>query len=188
MCERSSRRAAHGAVDAVSSGGDLDPGGDFLQQVDFVRAQEPPASGLEAFQRDRPDGDARQSHDLVAELREHPAHFAVLPLGEHKLHHGRVALVRDRLRSLGPNFSFREPNAIDELLQNFRRRGSRDHRAIHLLDAELGVSQAVGHLPVVREQHQPSAHLVETAHRVDALGDLGDEVDDSRTSRRIVIR
>jgi hypothetical protein len=144
-------------------------------------------AGLQPLDRDRAHGHALEVHHLVAELSEHAADFPVLPLGEHDLQHRGVAPVADGPHPLGADFPLGQPDPLDELVEGFPFGIAGDEGAIDLLHAELRVGQPVRQLPVVREDHEPRAVLVESAHGVDTLGDLGEEVHHPGTAGGVVV-
>jgi hypothetical protein len=124
----------------------------------------------------------------VPELREHPAHFAILPFSKDHLEDGGLAHPADYPNSPRSHLAFGQPDALNQLVEHFALGRTGDDDAIQLLDAELRVRQAIGQLAVVRQKHEARAHLVEAAHGVDPLGNLGKKIDDARTSRRVVVR
>jgi hypothetical protein len=123
----------------------------------------------------------------VAKPGEHPADLAVLPFGQHHLENARMTLVPDQPNPLRPDFTFGEPDPLRQLLEDLAPGLAGDDDAVDLLDAEFGVRELVGELAVVGEEHQAGALLVEPAHRVSALGDLGKEVDDAWFAGRVVV-
>jgi hypothetical protein len=123
----------------------------------------------------------------VAELGEHPPDFAILPLGEDHFQDGRLAPLADRPDALGPDLPLGEPDPLHQLVEDIPGRRAGDDHSIELLDAVAGVSQLVGEFAVVGQEHQPDAHLVEPADGVDALGDLGEDVEHPGTARGIVV-
>ncbi len=166
----------------ISPGWNRKPGGNALQEIDLLGREEPPPTRLEALEGDWPYGHARESHDLVTELGEHAADFAILAFCEDQLHDRRIPLLGDRTGTLGANLPLGEPHAVDQFLEDFGRRYAGHYGSVDLLYAELRVSQPIGHLTIVGQEHEASAHLVETSHRVDSLGDVRDQVDHSGTS------
>ena len=139
------------------------------------------------FQPDRADGDAGQRHDLVAEPGHHPADLAVLPLGEDHLHDARLPFATDHLHALGANLPLGEPDPLRELVKHLARRLASDDDPVDLFDPEPGMSQSIGELAIVRQEHQARALLVEPPDRVDPLGDLGEQIDDLRFAGRVAV-
>jgi hypothetical protein len=123
----------------------------------------------------------------VAELGQHPADFAILPLSQDQFEDSRVAPGADRPDALGPDLPFGQPDAFDELVEDFPGGRAGYHDPVQLFDAVAGVGQLVGQVAVVGQKHQADAHLVEPADRVDPLGDLGQEVEDPRAARGVVV-
>jgi hypothetical protein len=124
----------------------------------------------------------------VAELGQHPPDLAILSFSENELEDGRVAPLPDRLDPLGSNLSFGEPDPFGQLAEDLAGRRTGHDDPVKLLDAVFGVSELVGEFAVVGQQQEPDAHLVEPADGIDALGDLGQEVENSRSTRRVVVR
>lgn len=123
----------------------------------------------------------------MAEFGKHAPDFAILALGKDQLDDRGIAFVGDRLDAFGSDLAFGEPDTFDELLVDLGSGRSRDDRSIDFLDTELGVSQAIRKLSVVRQKQQSRAHLVETADCVNPLGDIGHEVHDSWATRGVVV-
>jgi hypothetical protein len=142
-------------------------------------------SRFEALERDRPDRDPRQGHDLVAELGQHPPNFAILPFREHHLQQGGLSLAAGLTNPLGPGLPLGEPDPILELPQVLLVGLPGDQDAVDLLDAIARVCQAIGEVAVVGQQDQPGAVLVQSADREDALSDSGKQIDHPGTPRRI---
>ena len=153
-----------------------------------MRGEEPPAARLQALQRDRTDSDPGQSHHLVAKFREHPAHFAVLALGQNHLNYRGLAFVGDWLNSFGADFALGQPDTFHKFLKHVGTGGARHDGSIDLLNAEPWVRQFIGELAIIGQNHQPSAHFVEPADGIDALGNVGNEVDNPGTAGRVFIR
>ena len=124
----------------------------------------------------------------MAEPGEHPADFAVLTLGQDHFEDRREPLMADDPHALGANLALGEPDALRQLVEDLSPGLSGDDDAVDLLDAELGVGELVGEFAVIGQEQEAHALLVETAHRVDALGDLGQEVDDAGFARGVVVR
>lgn len=159
-----------------------------MEHLDFILRERAIFAEGQALERNGPHRDPGQGHDLVPELRQHPAHFAILPLGEDHFENGRFPLLTDHADAPGPDLAFRQPDAVDQLVEHLAFGGSGHDHPVQLLDAELGVGQLIGEFAVVGQQNQPRAHLVEPADGIDALGNLGQDVDDARASGRVIIR
>ena len=136
------------------------------EQVDLSTGQGAEFSRTQAFDRDRSDGDSGQGHHLVAELREHSAHFSVFPFGKNHLQDRRLASLTHDPHALGADFSLGEPDSRSQLVEHFLRGSSRDHDLVNLLDTELGVCQLVGEFAVVGQDHQAGARFIEPADGV----------------------
>jgi len=124
----------------------------------------------------------------VPELRQHTAHFAVLPLRQHHLENRRLPFLADDSNALRLDLPFGEPNPFRQLVEDFTRGSPRNHRPVQLLNPELGMRQLVGKLAVVRQQDEAHAHLVEPPHGINALGNLGQQVHDARPTRGVIVR
>ncbi len=157
------------------------------EEVDLATGQRPELAGGQTLGRDRPDRDPGQGHHLVAELGEHPPNLAVLALGQDQFQDRRLAPLADRPDPLGPDLAFGQPDPVGELRQDLASGRAGDGHPVKLLDAELGVGQLVGQFAIVGQEHQADAHLVEPPDGVDALGDLGQEVEDPGPARGVVV-
>jgi hypothetical protein len=123
----------------------------------------------------------------VAELGHHPANLTVLPLRQDELEDGGIPFSTNRSDMLGADLPLGQPDPFGQLGQNLAVGLPRDDGAVDFLHAVLGVCEPIGELPVVGQEHQPGAHLVEPANRINPLGDLREQVDDPRASRGILI-
>ncbi len=130
-------------------------------------------------------GNAAQRHHFVPELGQHPTNFAVFSFGQYELEHMGLALAADESGALGADLAVREPNSGRQLGKNLLIRGTRDERTVHFLDTVTWMSQPIGQLAIVGQDHQPGAFLVESTDRVDAFGDLREEINDTGSSSRI---
>ena len=88
---------------------------------------------------------------------------------------------------LGPDLPLGQPDPLGQLVEDLAAGLARDDDAVDLLDPELGVGQLVGELAVVGQEDQAGALLVEPADRVDALGDLREQVDDQGLAGGVVV-
>ena len=93
----------------------------------------------------------------------------------------------DDPRPLGADLAVGQPDAFGQLGQHLGVGQAGHERAIELLHAVAGMRQPVGQVAVVGQDHQPGAILVEPADGVDPLGNLGEQVDDARTARRVEV-
>ncbi|SIN71420.1 hypothetical protein SAMN05444166_0354 [Singulisphaera sp. GP187] len=158
-----------------------------MEHLDFILRERAIFAECEALERDGADRDPGQGHDLVPELRQHPAHLAILPFGEDDLEDRRLPLLADHANASGADLAFRQPDSVDQLVEHLAFGASGHDNAVELLDAELGVRQLIGELAVVGQENQPRAHLVEAADGIDALGHLGKDVDHPGAAGRVVI-
>ena len=111
----------------------------MTQQVKLRGGERPAFADTDPFQPDRSDGDAGQRHDLVPEPSEHPPDLAVFPFGQDHFQNRRLPLAAHDTHPLGADFSFREPDALGQLIEDFSSRLSRHDHSVNLLDTELRV-------------------------------------------------
>jgi hypothetical protein len=147
-----------------------------------MRRKRAALAGGKPLEIDRTDGDAAERHDLVAELRQHPADLALLALGQDQLELRRVSLTPHDPGPGGADLAVGEPDAACQPGQGLGGGHARDERAIKFLDSITGVSQPVGQIAVVGQDHQTSAVFIQTADRVEPLGQLGKEVNHARAA------
>src|SRR5262245_48555005 len=83
--------------------------------------------------------------------------------------------------------AFAEVDAVEQSFQVFWCRRASDEREIRFLDAEAGMHQPMREIAVVGEEQQTFAVLVESADRVNTLGDLRHEIERQRSARGIVV-
>jgi hypothetical protein len=121
----------------------------------------------------------------VPEFRQHPAHFAVLALGQDQLQDRRFALTADDPGAAGSGLALGQPNPFEELVEDLLCRLARHDRLVDLLNAKLRVRQAVGQLAVVGQDHQADARLVETADGEHPFGHLRQQIDHAGAARRV---
>ena len=89
------------------------------------------------------------------------------------------------VRTLGAHFAIRQPNTFGQFRHHLGRGYTGHEGAIELFDTVSRMSQPVGKVAVVGQDHEPGAILVETADGVDPLRNLGEKVDDARTARGV---
>ena len=123
----------------------------------------------------------------MAEPGQHSADLAILSLRENHLHHGCLALLPHDADALGPDFPLCEPDALGQLIKDFATGFSRDDHSIDFFDTKLGVCKLIRQFTVVGQQEQTCTLLIKPAHRIDPLWDLGQEVNDPRLSRWIIV-
>ncbi len=123
----------------------------------------------------------------MSQLGEHPADLAFLALGQDQLELGGLSLAADDPSTLGADLAVGQPDAFGQLGDHFRAGKARDQRAIDLLDPIARMGQLVRELPVIGEDHQAGAILIEAADGVDPLGNFGQKVDDARAARGIEV-
>jgi hypothetical protein len=136
-----------------SRGGNGLARGDPVEHLDFILRERAIFAEGEPLERDGAHRDPGQGHDLVPELRQHPAHFAILPLGEDHLQNRRLPLLADHADPPGPDLAFRQPDPVDQFVEHLAFGGSGHDHPVQLLDAELGVRQFIGELAVVGQQN-----------------------------------
>ena len=88
---------------------------------------------------------------------------------------------------MAPHLAFSQANAFQQLLQIFPSRGAGHLHQIRLVDAETRVHQPMGQVAVVGQQQHAFAVLIEPAHRVNALIDMGYQIDGPGPARRIEV-
>jgi hypothetical protein len=118
----------------------------------------------------------------VPELGEHSANLSLLALGQNQLELGGMALTAHDPGPLGADLAVGQPDALGQLGKRIRAGQAGHECAIKLLHSEPGVRKPVGQVAVVGQDHETSAIFVQTADSVDALGKLGEEVDNPRTA------
>ncbi len=161
--------------------------GDSSEQVDLTSGQRPELTGGQPLDRDRADGDPGQGHHLVTQFGQHPTDLAILPFGEDEFEDGRLASLTDHLDPLGPDFSLGQPDPVGQLAQDFTLGRAGDDDSIEFLDTKFRVGELVGEFAVVRQKQKPDTHLVEPADGVDALGDLGQEIENAGATGWVVV-
>jgi hypothetical protein len=157
------------------------------QQIDLMPSQWPALARRKPLERNRPDGDSGQGHDLVSKLGEHSADLAFLALGQNQLELRGLSLSVNDSSALGADFALGKPNAFGQPRDQFRARKTGDEGAIDLLDAIARMCQPVCQLAVIGQDQEAGAILVQSADGVNALGDLMQEIDNPRASGGIRI-
>jgi hypothetical protein len=178
-----------GAAFATGHGAGLAGGeaGGLAEPEDFLGGEGSELAGLEAAELDGANGHAAEAHDLVAELGQHAADLAVLAFGEDHFEDGGLALLAGDADLAGAGLAFSQPDALGEVAEGSVVGGAGDEGAIELFDAVSGVGEAVGELAVVGQEDEAGAGLVEASDGVDALGDLGQEIDDAWSAAGVVV-
>jgi hypothetical protein len=123
----------------------------------------------------------------VTQLGQHPTDLAILPFGKDEFEDGRIASLTDRLDPLRADLSFGQPDPLGQLREHLAGRRTSDDHPVKLFNAVFRVSQLVGEFTVVGQEQQTDAHLVEPTDRVDALRDLGQEIENPGSSRRVIV-
>jgi hypothetical protein len=118
----------------------------------------------------------------VVELGEHAADFAVHALGEDEFDPGGLSLLADDADGFGLGLAFGEPDALGELSELLGLGPAGDEDLVGFGDAVAGVREALGEFTVVGEEDEAGGGFVEPSDRIDALGPVGDEVDDARAA------
>lgn len=110
----------------------------------------------------------------MADLLHDPAHLAAASfVDDHPQQRGLPRLFEYLdLRGAGAPAVEHEAAAPD-LFQRAGRGVPGDERVVFLVDAVARVGDAVGEFPVIRQQQQPLAVHVESAHREDAVAPVG---------------
>ncbi len=139
----------------------------------------------EPLDADRAYRDAVKRHHFVPELGQHPANLAVLSLGQNQLEHIGLALTADESGPLGANLAVRQPDSRRQLGQNLLIRRTGDERTVHFFNAITRMSQPIRQLAVVGQDHQSGAFLVESTDRVNAFGNLCEEINNAGPARRV---
>ena len=123
----------------------------------------------------------------MLELREHAANLAVLAFAQRDPQPGAGPLLLDRFDAPRLDLAVAEVNPLEQLLQIVARWLAGDLHEIGLSDAETRMHEPIGQIAVVGEQQQSFAVLVEPAHGVDPLGDLGHQVDGARPAGGVAV-
>ena len=163
-------------------------GCDLAEQVDLGGRKGTMLPRGEPLEHDGADGDPGQAHDLVSELGQHPADLALLALGQHQLERRRLALGADDPGPLGANLAVGQPDPLDQLTHDFGAGGPCHQSPVRLLDPVSRMSQAVGQLAVVCQDHESGTVLIEPADGVNAFWNFGQEVDHPGPARGILVR
>ena len=158
-----------------------------MQGLNLGRAERAVQPRRKFPQAQRAHADPLQSLHLVPDPGQQAANLAVLPLGQHNFQQRAVPLGFDERRRLGGEPSFREVHPLLQLIDNLARGDPRDLHAVDLFDLEAGVGQAMGQLPVVGDQQQPFAVLIQSPDGEQPLGRLGEQVDHPGTSLGIAV-
>ncbi len=95
------------------------------------------------------DGDALQAQDLVTQLGQHAADFAILAFIQDDSQPGAFALVFYPVRLASLHVTLAQPDAFEQALQIFRRGMTGHLDEIRLIDSEARMHQAIGEIPVV---------------------------------------
>jgi hypothetical protein len=161
--------------------------GILAEGLDLRPGQEPPLSREEVAEGELSNGDPLELMDLVAELREHAADLAILPLVENHLEDRALLVLGLEVDVLGAGHSLGEADAATEFVERFRSGDSRHLDEIFLLDAIPRMGEEIGQFAVVGNEDQPFAHPVEPADGEQPLLP-GYEVDDAGPAVRIEVR
>jgi len=155
--------------------------GILAERFHFGPGELPALPGQQRTERQVADRHPLELMDLVAELREHPADFAVLPFIEHHLEDGAQFVLRLEVDMLGPGYALGQADSPAQFFQRFRRRHAGDLHEVFLLHAVPGVGEEVCQFAVVGDEDQPLAHPVEPADGKQPLLPRH-EIDDARTA------
>ncbi len=169
----------------------VEPGGlgegILAEGLDLRPGQKPPLPRQQVAEGELPNGDTLELMDLVAELREHAADLAVLPLVENHLEDGALLVLGFEMDVLSAGHSLREADAAAELVEGFRSGNPRHLDEVFLLDAIPWVGEEIGQFTVVGDEDQPFAHPVEPADGKQPLFPRH-EVDDAWPAVRVEVR
>ena len=160
---------------------------DSLEEVHLASGQGAKLADGQTFECDWANRHPGQHHDLVTELGEHPPDLTVLAFGKDHFEDRRITLLGHGSHSLGANFPLGQPDSIGQLIESLAFRSAGDNDPVKLLDPEPRVGQLVGKLAIVGQEHQADAHLVEPTDGVNALRDLGHQVEDAWAARGVVV-
>jgi hypothetical protein len=150
------------------------------EEVDLVAGKRAAFAARESFHANRADGDTVKGHHFMAEPGKHAANLTILALGQDELEHIGLALPAQESGPFGADFAFRKPDARSQLGNDLLVRGTRNEHSIQLLDAVARMSQAVREFPVIGQEHQSCAFLIEPTDGVNPFGNFGEEIDDTR--------
>src|SRR5665213_1537399 len=147
-------------------------GGGGAEVLDLPIAQAPVRARREAVQAQRPERDAFQRADGVADRLAHAPYLAVATLVDRQLDHVRLHAAG----TCGRCGTVLEPHAAAQGAQGaVPHRAAAELRAVGLRHLEARVGQPVGELAVVREEDQPARVGVEATDGIQArvLGRVG---------------
>jgi hypothetical protein len=155
--------------------------GGQTQQIDLFRVEFAHLSGFH-IKFERAVADAPDLLDMVADLLEHLAQFTVSSLDQRNFKPGIVAMANlPDTRRCGANSSFARLALVDahtfaKLVESTLVRLTGDLHQIDLFHSGSGARQLVGQLAVVGHQQQALAQIVQPAHGVQALSQLGEKL------------
>jgi hypothetical protein len=161
--------------------------GILAEGLDLRPGQQPPLPREEVAERELSNGDPLELMDLVAELREHAADLAILPLVEDHLEDRALLVLGLEVDVLGAGHPLGEADAATEFIERFRGGDPRHLDEVFLLDAIPWVGEEIGKFAVVGDEDQPFAHPVEPADGKQPLFP-GHEVDDAGPAVRVEVR
>jgi hypothetical protein len=147
---------------------------------------------LEGGIADRSEAHPLQPHDRMADGFTHQAHLAGPAFMQHNRHERLIAAGAEarghhaRVRRRGaPAINC---HSAPQLSQRVLARLAAHAGVVLAFDLVARVEQPLGERPVVGEQQQALGVVVEAAHRVDVLADVGQQVEDGRTALRVPAR
>ncbi len=114
--------------------------------------------------------------------------FAVLALGQYHFEDRGVASFTRGSNSPSPDFALGQPHPLGHLFENLGSWASGDDDSVDLFHPKFRMGQPVGELAVVGQEHQADTVLVEPADCVNPFGNLGQQIDDPGSARRVVVR
>lgn len=124
----------------------------------------------------------------MVELREHPPDLAIAPLAQHDAQQRRVAARSQPLDRRDPNPAVGKPDPLPKPVHRLPRHLPGRQYLVRLRNAVPGMRQPLRQRPVVRQQHQPRALLVQPAHGVQSVLRPRNQVHDGPAPVRIVRR
>ncbi len=147
------------------------------QTVHLGLSQLAVGTGLEHTQLHHALGVALQAHHLKTHTLAHPANLAVLALLQGHLHHGAARLIGDHIDGTGHGLGAVVQHDAAAQLEDGGLVGAGLHgNAVQLGDTAGRMGDGLCKGTVVGHQQQTLAVLIQTTHRVQAGGDVADQV------------
>jgi hypothetical protein len=165
---------------------------DPLQLIHFPRRQLAMVADLQPAVADRPDAHPLEPDDRVPDGVAHVAHLPGLALVNRNRHQGLVsprpepALQQAHHRRRGA-FAL-DAHAAAHPVQAVLGRLAAHARVVLPLDLVFRMEQLLGERAVIGQEQQSFGVVVEAAHRVDVLADVGQQVEHGRPPLGVLAR